>query len=294
MSEKEEEEQLLLSESFPLDEKNERKKMKPIAEVHKLLKGVKVDPSQIIYKPLTPDNLEEVKKLFIEWFPVKYKDDYYEMILLRNNGAIFTLAAFYPIKISENEIKEVILGLVIAQWNYVDKRFFEMTTEKTYKLVSDSLNYEDEARFALSPEPFYYISYIMSLGVIDECRKMNIGTNLMRWIFNYSISFNLCVGVYLNVISTNISGKKFYEKNKLVCVNNLKDFYEIDDKKYDADVYVRIFNRKERDMRNQEILSRMPFKDKIFIYMKKPIYFLIKLFLLIFLCRCFRKKIKID
>ena len=72
-----ENELLLCSESFPLNENNERKKMKPIAECHKLLKNVKIDPSQIVYKPLTAENLEEVKKLHIEWFPVKYDDKFF-------------------------------------------------------------------------------------------------------------------------------------------------------------------------------------------------------------------------
>jgi hypothetical protein len=289
----EEAEPLLLSESFPLDEKKERKRMKPIAECHKLLKGVKIDTSQIIYKPLGPEHLDEVKKLHQEWFPIKYEDQFYNDTLVTNRGQFFSVGAFYYLKISESETKEIILGLAICNWRYVDEYFFKETNENLIKEISDNLNYEEEAKLFLSPEKFYYSVYILSLGVIDECRKMSIGTNIMKTILNYSISFYSCIGVYLSVISTNHSGKKFYEKNGFICANTFKGYYLIEDKRYDGDFYVKIFTRKEKDLKNKSIDSFLTFKEKLVkncIY--KPFYLLVKLFMLIFLCQCFRKKIR--
>jgi ribosomal protein S18 acetylase RimI-like enzyme len=296
MSEQKEAEELLLySESFPPNEKNERKKMKPIAECHKLLKGIKIDPSQIVYKPLTPENVEEVKKLHIEWFPVKYEDDFFVETLINNKGNYFTVAAFYNIQTGENEYKEVILGLVICQWLYVESHFFTMTNEDIRKEISDNINWEEEAKFFLSKNKFYHCAYIMSLGVIDECRKMNIGTSMLRAIYNYIIVFDFVVGIYLNVISSNTSGKKFYEKNGLKYVNHIKDFYVIDDKNYDCDVYVRIFNKKEKSLRDNYFLSMMTIGQKILYYcLYKPFYFIVYVFILVFLLRCFRKKIKTE
>ena len=231
MTEDKENELLLYSESFPLNEKNERQKMKPIAECHKLLKGVTIDPSRIVYKPLTPENIEQVKKLHVEWFPVKYDEEIFNQSLLYNQGRYFTVAAFYYIQTGEKEYKEIILGLIICQWVYVDEYFFKMTSEETAKTISDNLNYEEEVKLLFSQDKYYYCAYIMSLGVIDECRKMGIGSNMLRSIFNYAIYSDICVGVYLHVISSNASGKKFYEKNGFVKVNNLKDFYDIEGKK---------------------------------------------------------------
>ena len=295
MAEEEKDELLLCSESFPLDEKKERKKLKPIAECHKLLKGVKIDPSQIIYKPLMPEHIDEVKKLHTEWFPIKYEDKLLNEMIVENKGEFFSVAAFYYIQTGENEYKEIILGLLICRWVYTDKIFFEMTSKEVAKDISDNLNYEEEAKCFLSKAKQYYCPYIMSLGVIDECRKMSIGTNMMRSIYNYCIEFDLCVGLYLNVISHNVSGKKFYEKNGMVCLKTIKDFYDIDNKKYDSDVYIKIFTRKEKDKKNQYIYSIISFKEKLKTYLvMKPFYFIIKIFIFIFFLQCFRKKIKTE
>ena len=295
MSKEEETDLLLYSESFPLDENKERKKMKPIAECHKLLKDVKIDPSQIIYKPLTPENVDEVKKLHQEWFPVKYEDEFFNRTLINNNGQYFSVAAFYSIQSGENEYKEVILGLIICQWVYVDPYFFKMTNKKLAKEITESLNFEEEAKLFLYHEKFYHAVYIMSLGVIDECRKMGIATSMLKSIYNYSIYYELCVGVYLNVITDNYSGKKFYEKNGMVLVNNIKDFYVIEDKKYDCDVYVKLFTRKEKDLRNKQAEFYMTFKQKLYKKLiLRPFYFLIKLYMLIFWLQCCRNSIKTE
>ena len=290
----EESEQLLYSESFPLNEKNERKRMKPIAECHKLLKDIKIDPSQIVYKPLTPNHVDEVKKLHEEWFPIKYEDKFFNDTIVTNMGPFFTVGAFYPKKISENEYKDIILGLAICQWSYVDNSFFNSTNKSLVKEISDNLNYEEEARLFLSRDKYYYCFYIMSLGVIDECRKLHIGTELMRIVLNTGANVPLCLGVYLHVISDNISGKKFYEKKGFVCANIIKDYYLIEDKRYSSEVYVRIFTRKEKDLIDNIRYSQLNFKQKVFRRCAKLYYFLVKIFMLIFLCRCFGKKIKTD
>ncbi len=114
--------------------------MKPVAECHKLLKDIKIDPSQIDYKSLTSNHVDEVKKLHEEWFPVKYEDQIFEDSLVNNMGQFFTVGAFYPKKISENEYIEIILGLAICHWLYIDKFFFIITNKSLVKEISDNLN----------------------------------------------------------------------------------------------------------------------------------------------------------
>ena len=100
---------------------------------------------------------------------------------------------------------------------YVENHVFKMTNKEIWKEISDNLNYEEEIKFLLSGDKFYHWAYVMSLGVIDECRKMGIATIMLKSIYNYILYFDFVVGVYLNVISTNTSAKKFYEKNGLKC-----------------------------------------------------------------------------
>ena len=286
-----EKEQLLYSESYPLNEKKERSKVKPISEVHKLLSGVKIDKEKIYYKPLSPEHVEEVKKLHKEWFPVAYEEQIFTDSIVNNQGAFVTEGAFYYLP---EENREVILGLILCRWCYIERFFFDMVGNNIIKELNDSIDYEEEVQFFLSKQLFYTSLYVMSLGVIDECRKMNIGTNLLKDMMNYSVNVPFCLGIFLNVITDNFSGKKFYEKNGLVCSNHVKDFYEIDNKKYDSDTYVKIFERKIKDKVRQYHNSMMTFKEKCFKYLiLKPFYVLVKLFLMFCLCRCFVNKVKI-
>ena len=287
-----EKEQLLYSESFPLNEKKERSRLKPISEVHKLLSGVKIDLEKIYYKPLAPEHVEEVKKLHKEWFPVPYDERIFTDSMINNQGAYVTEGAFYFL---QEENKEIILGLIICRWFYVEKFFFDLVGNNIIKEINDSIDYEEEVKLYLSIQNNYSSLYVMSLGVIDECRKMNIGTNLLKDMMNYAVSVPFCIGIFLSVISDNFSGKKFYEKNGLTCSNHLKDYYQIEDKKYDSDTYVKIFERKVKDKVRQYYNSMLTFKEKCYKYLiLKPYYILVKLFLMFCLCRCFKNKVNID
>jgi len=294
LKEEEEKEILLYSESYPLNSNKEREKVKPISQVHNLLKGKKLDINKIYYKPLGPNDYEEVKNLHKEWFPVAYPEQLFSDSLLYNQGAFLTQGAFYFL---EEEKKEVILGLIISRWEYVNKYFFDMVGNNKNILneINNEINYEDEAILFLSKQKYYSCIYIASLGVIDECRNMKIGTNLLKDLMNYVIYFPFCTGIYLNVITDNFSGKKFYEKNGLKCCYTFKNFYTIGDKKYDSDVYVKIFKKNEKDKAKNYQYSMMTWKQKCYkLFILKPYYFLVHLFLLFCLCRCFSRKINID
>ena len=294
LKEEEEKEILLYSESYPLNSNKEREKVKPVSQVHKLLKGKKIDINKIYYKPLGPNDYEEVKNLHKEWFPVDYPEQLFSDSLLYNQGAFLTQGAFYFL---EEEKKEVILGLIISRWEYVNKYFFDMVGNNKNILneINNEINYEDEAILFLSKQKYYSCIYIASLGVIDECRNMKIGTNLLKDLMNYVIYFPFCTGIYLNVITDNFSGKKFYEKNGLKCSNTLKNFYTIGDKKYDSDVYIKIFNKSEKNKAKNYQYSMMTLKQKCYkLFILKPYYLLIILFLLFCLFRCFKRKINID
>ena len=295
INKEEEKELLLLSESFPLDEKNERKKMKPVAEVHTLLKGVTIDKEKIFYKAIGLDDYEEVKKLHKEWFPVPYNEEFYENIFKKNNGQYDTVGAYYPLDIGEGKIKNVLLGLIIIQWRYVNKYFFDIVGKEVSEEINRSIDYEEEISFLFTKYPSYFCLYVMTLGVIDECRKMNIGTKLLKSVLNYGINVPYCLGVYLNVIENNFSGIKFYEKNGMTKTKHLTDFYEIDGKKYNSESFVMIYSREQKNKARSYRFSQMKWYRKLYkILILKPFYFLVKILLMIFLCRWFSKKVKTD
>ena len=157
-SQKEEEKQIFLySESYPLNENNQRNKVKPISQVHRLLSGIKIDPNKIYYKPLGPEHYEEVKNLHKEWFPVDYPEAIFSNCLLNNQGGYMTEAAFYFL---EEENKEVILGLIICEWRWVDKFFFQFVGDNILEEINKSIDYEEEVQFFLSKQLQHHIKVV--------------------------------------------------------------------------------------------------------------------------------------
>ena len=84
----------------------------------------------------------------------------------------------------------------------------------------------------------------MTIGVIDECRQMGLGSQLLA--HNISLleqNAPNCVAIWLHVIDYNHSAIKFYEKNGFLNYGRLKRHYTIAKKDYDAILLYRPIGR---------------------------------------------------
>jgi ribosomal protein S18 acetylase RimI-like enzyme len=60
----------------------------------------------------------------------------------------------------------------------------------------------------------YLGAYIMTIGVIDECRRLGLGTMLLeKTIEILQQNWTICEVIYLHVIDYNESAIRFYERN---------------------------------------------------------------------------------
>ena len=287
---KNQKQQQIFSEAFPPNKRGHRPRLYPYSSSHTLLKDIKINPEEIIYKPLSLENLEETKKLHKEWFPINYSDNYFAKIFNKNNYWYFTVGAFYNfIDEEKKEKKEILLGLALCEWNNVSDYFIKHTSKNAIKQICKNINYNEEVQAYIKCED-YRVVYIMTIGVIDEYRKMNIGSNIVNEIINIGLTDNLCVGVYLDVVNYNQSAIKFYKKNNFEKVSTIKNYYNLDGTKYDSNVFLRIFTRKEKDefrKKNRTILHKI-----VNFLIISPMNFLIKILLFFFLFQCFKNKIK--
>ena len=131
----------------------------------------------------------------------------------------------------------------------------------------------------------------MTIGVVDEFRKMNIGSNIVQRIINIGLNDILCIGVFLDVIYFNNSAIKFYKKNLFKKVMTNRNYYNIKGNRYDAYSFLRIFTRKEKDKfryQNSNLIK------KSLDLLINPIFFIFKIIIFCLLFQCFRNKIKID
>ena len=95
----------------------------------------------------------------------------------------------------------------------------------------------------------------MTIGVLDEFRKMNIGSNLLKYIYNKAVEIDGCIGVYLHVIYYNEAATKFYQKNKFKKVNKIDNYYFFNGKYYDSYVFFRIISKNEKEEFKKRIIN---------------------------------------
>ena len=281
----------IFSEAFPPDKRGIRKKLYPSSSTHSLLEGIKINPEEIIYKPLTKENIEEIKNLHKEWFPIDYSERFFEKLFDKDNYWCFTIGAFYNFLDKEkNEKKEIILGLALCEWIPINDYFIKHTSKEAVHEICKNINYKEEVETYLKCEEYRCV-YIMTIGVLDEFRKMKIGSHILNEIINVALMDNLCVGVSLDVIYYNYSAIKFYKKNNFKKVSTIKNYYNLNGTKYDSYVFLRILTRKEKDdfrAKNSNILQKI-----LNILILNPINFVVKIILYLLLFQCFKNKIKI-
>jgi RimJ/RimL family protein N-acetyltransferase len=280
----------IFSEAFPPNKKGRREKQDISSSSHMLLKDTKLDPNNIIYKPLTKQDIEETKNLHKEWFPIKYSDEYFNTIFNSKEGKYFSIGAFYNIINEETkEKKEIIIGLALCEWIIGSDYFFKVFGKESALEISKNINYIEEVYSYLKYDDYHCI-YIMTIGVLDEFRKMKIGGNIVERIINIGLSDKLCIGIFLDVIYYNYSAIKFYKRNEFKKVKTNKNYYNLNGTKYDAHVFLRIFSRKEKDRfryKNSNVIK------KSIDMLLNPIFFIFKIIIFIIFLQCFRNKIKL-
>ena len=75
----------------------------------------------------------------------------------------------------------------------------------------------------------------MTLGVVDECRRLGLGTKLLeKTIILVNKLYPICEAIYLHVVDYNEAAIKFYKRNNFVPLKRITEHYLIFDKMYDA------------------------------------------------------------
>ena len=287
----------IYSEAFPPNKDGKRSKIITYSETHDLLKEQgdgkinELNPEKIIYKPLTESNLSEIKNLHKEWFPIDYDDNYFKKIFINKYSSYFTIGAFYNLENNDNNNKEIIIGMALCEYRPVSDYFIKHTSREAIKEICYNIDFNEEVYSYLLCQDYNCV-YIMTIGVLDEYRKLGIGSNLIKKIFEEALLDKLCVGVYLDVVNYNKTAMMFYQKNGFKKVSTIKNYYDIKGNFYDSDVYLKVFSRKEKDEFRRKNYS---FGRKIinrFVLM--PINAIYKIIIFILFCQCFRDKIKFD
>ncbi|XP_037043515.1 N-alpha-acetyltransferase 60 [Bradysia coprophila] len=165
---------------------------------------------------LCPDDLEEVRTLCQDWFPLDYPLSWY--IDITSSTRFFALAAIYDF---------TIIGLIVAEI-------------KPYL----RLNKEDKDILPESMGRDVDVGYILSLGVHKKFRRNGIGSLLLDSLLSHltTAERSKVKAIFLHVLTTNQPAILFYEKRRFRMHSFLPYYYCIRGNCKDGFTYVLYIN----------------------------------------------------
>ncbi|XP_069701615.1 N-alpha-acetyltransferase 60 [Periplaneta americana] len=165
---------------------------------------------------LCPSDLEEVRALCQDWFPIDYPYSWYEDIT--SNPRFYSLAAVYD---------GIIIGLIVAEIKSYIK-----------------LNREDRGILSQSFSKQTEVGYILSLGVSKDHRRNGIASLLLDNLISHltTVEHVDCKALFLHVLTTNSPAIHFYEHRNFRLHSFLPYYYSIKGKCKDGFTYVLYIN----------------------------------------------------
>ena len=195
-----------------------------------------------------------MRKLHREWFPLNYPDSFYDKLL--HKPQVLPIGCFLSVpkdcednsKRGRREFAEVMLGSIISRMKTGKDDIVEICEKEednSFKAQSSSLVYMMSKLFCAPYQSCRSVRrehamtqgcYIMTLGILDECRSMGLGTLLLNETFVQTRKlFPTTKFAYLHVVDYNKAAINFYlKKNGFRFLKVERDHYEIFEKEYDA------------------------------------------------------------
>ena len=182
------------------------------------------------FRRLCVDDLEAIKALHEEWFPVRYSAAFYDAAV--RERMVGTAEPLYTLVAEDARTLEIV-GLVTAQ----------LTDAET---CGDAL-FEPSDEF-LEAE-CARVMYVLTLGSASRYRRRGIAKELLRRCVRRAVDEAHCGAVYLHVITYNVAAIDFYEKNDFTRLRMIADYYRIDGVSYACYVYALFLSRARVDGR---------------------------------------------
>ncbi|CAD8205670.1 unnamed protein product [Paramecium octaurelia] len=211
-----------LSQAFP---PNSQKNTRYIAQIHSVLENVKIDDIGFkdikFRKAQTKRDIEQLKLLQQEWFPIIYAEQFYTSVL---NGHVSSLIAEIEIKYPTGRKEKYIIGAMVYQQRQCK---FKYQQNLTWKQWFCSFFQTQNAL------------YIMTIGVINEFRGRGIAEYMVEQLKKIVVQSNKTLAyIYLDVVAYNEIASRFYQKHGFNRMRIKKNHYQLENQSFDGHVYV--------------------------------------------------------
>lgn len=199
-----------------------------ISQIHKILYRLdknKPLSAEIFYEPIhNEDYLDDMVELHKEWFPFSYDRNYFKKYVLRHQKYI-TVGAFVKIGI-KNYLVGFAVGDIVAEEKFRTTLPGVLVERGWYDFIT----------------PWVNCCYLHSVGVIDEYRKLSVGTRLLEMFIDEARK-KKCVSCYANVIIHNNSGIKFMEGNNWHYFGIEPKYYRFNETIFDAKTFYYVIDK---------------------------------------------------
>jgi len=186
----------------------------------------------VFFQKLAPDDCAPLKCLHEICFPVHYNNRFYsdlakgsyqgvELItrVSRKLNDVYMLSNLGPVECNIENSR--LVGGITAQMKTLDPG------DNEQPLLS-----QESFRLGYSKG-----CYILTLATDATCRRMGIGSSLLRYVLEMAKVDPCCGVVYLHVITYNTGAIQFYEGQGFVRVRTAVRFYKIKGEFYDSYLY---------------------------------------------------------
>jgi len=210
--------------------------------------------SNIRFRTLQPKDRDEIKTLHEEWFPVTYKDEFYDELVLQrmfsSGDDLYTCAAVCAKNKGSVNCRGEENGTQNGATGNNKKNGWKSNDQDDRIVACIVGSYVEVARMDLKtvdclvddPSLHTRLFYIMTLGTISEFRHCKLATKLVRQVIDEVKADRQCGAIYLHVITFNVAAIRFYEKLGFCRVTEIKDYYTINDQGYNCYLYAKYFN----------------------------------------------------
>lgn len=226
-------------------------KIYAISEIHEKIRyeDLHIEKENIYFKELTKKNLSDIVKLHKEWFPLEYTNEFYLDLFVKGSERlskkILALCAFVKVK-----DKEYIIGSILCEIKS-EKNFYNST-----KIIIQKKSICDKIFNS------YEFCYIMTIGIIDECRNLGLGSKLLNEVIsNIKNTRKRCLAIYLHVIEYNTAAIRFYLKNEFIECNNIRNYYFINQTYFQGKVLCKLFSNDIQNIKVHESISNLDEPD---------------------------------
>ncbi|XP_064390310.1 N-alpha-acetyltransferase 60-like [Halichondria panicea] len=154
--------------------------------------------SSLVFSPLTPASVEDVRALCADCFPLKYPDSWFKFV---TSDKVYSMGAFSG--------DGRLVGMVVADVQRLS------VLEGDIGPVLNSVQTDTTSM------------YILSLGVLTEYRHLGIGSYLVNSVLTHVSELKSCFLVYLHVLATNTQAIEFYRRLGFKEVCSISDYYHI-------------------------------------------------------------------